>query len=198
MKPVKPGLASSAAAVQLIEDVMRADPWRMAVLANARTLALPDWAIGAGFVRNAVWDRLHGFTQPTPLADIDLLYFDPEDLSTGREKAYEVDLTALMPSAPWSVRNQARMHQRNGDAPYRDTVDAMRYWLETVTPVAVRLEADETLTVLAPLGLRDLMNLRVRPTAAGRRRIDEYSQRMKAKAWDTIWPSLRVEGVQKD
>ena len=30
------------------------DPWRMAVLRAVRALALPDWAVGAGFVRNAV------------------------------------------------------------------------------------------------------------------------------------------------
>lgn len=184
------------AAFRLIEDVMRADPWRMEALACARGLALPDWGIGAGFVRNAVWDRLHGFSQPTPLADIDLLYFDLSDLSPDREKVCEAKLQRGNSGAPWEVRNQARMHLRNGDPSYRSTADALCYWLETVTAVAVRLEADDKLTVLAPLGLEDLMGLRVRPTAAGRRRNAEYSRRMRAKAWPTIWPALRLEGME--
>ena len=184
------------AAVGLVEAVMRADPWRMEALAEARRLALPDWGIGAGFVRNAVWDRLHGFEQPTPLADIDLLYFDASDLSPDRESICEAKLSGPNSGTPWEVRNQARMHLRNGDAPYRSTADALCYWLETVTAVAVRLETDDKLTVLAPLGLDDLMALRVRPTAAGRRRNAEYSQRMRAKAWPETWPGLRVEGVE--
>lgn len=192
VEPGPPGLA----AFQLVEEVMRADPWRMEALAHARGLALPDWGIGAGFVRNAVWDRLHGFSQPTPLADIDLLYFDPSDLSPDREAVCEAKLSSPNSGTPWEVRNQARMHLRNGDAPYRSTADALCYWLETVTAVAVRLEADDELTVLAPLGLEDLMGLRVSPTAAGRRRNAEYSQRMRAKAWPEIWPGLRLEGVE--
>ena len=195
MMSVEPG-PRGPAAVRLIEEVMRADPWRMEALAQARGLALPDWGIGAGFVRNAVWDRLHRFAQATPLADIDLLYFDPSDLSLEREKVCEGTLSSRNSGTPWEVRNQARMHLRNGDEPYGSTADALCYWLETVTAVAVRLEADDSLTVLAPLGLEDLMGLRVRPTAAGRRRNAEYSRRMRAKAWPKTWPALRLEGVE--
>lgn len=31
------------------------------------------------------------------------------------------------------VKNQARMHLRNGDRPYQSATDAMRYWPETAT-----------------------------------------------------------------
>ncbi|MBV8613672.1 MAG: nucleotidyltransferase family protein [Acetobacteraceae bacterium] len=36
------------------------DPLRWRLLALARSLALPDCWIGAGFVGNAVWDHPHG------------------------------------------------------------------------------------------------------------------------------------------
>ena len=39
------------------------------------------------------------------------------------------------------------MHRRNGDPPYRDCEDALRYWLKTTTRIALRLETDDTLTV---------------------------------------------------
>ncbi|MEE9480708.1 MAG: nucleotidyltransferase family protein, partial [Kiloniellales bacterium] len=52
------------------------DPWRMDCLAALAALALPDAWIGAGFVRNLAWDRLHGFAAATPLADVDVLIFD--------------------------------------------------------------------------------------------------------------------------
>ncbi len=171
------------------------DPWRLQVLTAARGLALPDWAIGAGFVRSAVWDHLQGFTERSALDDIDLLYFDPGDLSEDREKAYDRRLGEAAPGIPWSVKNQARMHLRNDDAPYRGTEDALRHWLETPTAVAVRLETDGRLTVMAPHGLDDLWAMRTRPTPSGRRRHAEYAARMKAKDWPGRWPRVRVMGV---
>lgn len=44
---------------------IRQDRWRMAALRQAREAALPDWWLAAGFVRNLVWDRLHGYTTAT-------------------------------------------------------------------------------------------------------------------------------------
>ena len=126
----------------------------------------------------------------------DVLYFNPSDLSREREEAIEARLAAAMPGVPWSVRNQARMHLRNGDDPYHDTEDAMRYWLETATCVAVRLEADGRVTVIAPYGLDDLLALRSGPTSRGRERYSAYLERMRVKNWPARWPRVRVEGLR--
>ena len=40
-----------------IERWISQDGQRMAALEAARHLALPDWCLAAGFVRNLVWDR---------------------------------------------------------------------------------------------------------------------------------------------
>lgn len=185
----------SGDAVALFDALFRQDPSRLAVLRAVRALALPDWAVGAGFVRNAVWDYLHHYETPTPLDDVDVLYFDAGDRMKARERTLEAHLAAAMPGVPWSVRNQARMHFRNGDPPYADTEDALRYWLETATCVAVRLEADDRLTVMAPLGLDDLLSLHSGPTARGRERHHAYIERMRAKDWPARWPRVRVEGL---
>jgi hypothetical protein len=165
------------------------------VLRAVRTLHLPDAAVGAGFVRNAVWDWLHGYEPPTSLSDVDVLYFDPTDLSPERDGDLERQLAAAMADVPWSVRNQARMHLRNGDSPYADTEDAMRYWLETATCVALRLESDGGLTVIAPYGIDDLMAMRSRPTPRGRERFAAYVARMREKDWPSRWPKVRVDGL---
>ena len=58
---------------QDILDLIAKDEWMMGVLRTARSLHLPDWMIGAGFVRNKVWDYLHGYENiEVPTADIDL------------------------------------------------------------------------------------------------------------------------------
>ena len=59
----------------------------------------------------------------------------------------------------------------------------------------MRLEADGRLTVIAPLGLGDLLSLRSGPTARGRERYDAYRERMRAKDWPARWPRVRVEGL---
>src|SRR5215470_8208473 len=101
-----------------------ADPWRRAVLEAVRRQRLPDWAVGAGFIRSAVWDTLHGHAEPTPLADVDVLFFDAADVSRESETSIEAALAEALPNIPRSAKNQARMHLRNGDAPYADTADA--------------------------------------------------------------------------
>ena len=179
---------------QRVAEIVARDPVALAQLRAARTLALPDWCIAAGFVRNRVWDHLHGIAPPRAPADIDLIYFDAGDLSKESEAGYERRLDALLPGLPWQVRNQARMHAWKDLPPHADTLDSMRYWLETVTAVGVRLEADDTLTVVAePQAVEDLLALRCRPTAFGRTRRDAYEARIEAKRWRALWPKVRFE-----
>jgi hypothetical protein len=83
------------------------------------------------------------------------------------------------------------MHVRKNLPQHRSTSDAMTYWLETVTAVGVRLEADDRLTVVAPLGTDDLLGLRCRPTSFGRTLRDEYEARIASKRWRELWPKVR-------
>jgi hypothetical protein len=174
-----------------VANFIIAEPWRRAVLDAVRQQQLPDWAVGAGFIRSAVWDALHGYREPAPLADVDVLYFDRGDLSRERETAIEQALTAAMAGVPWSVRNQARMHLRNGDRPYADTTDALRYWLETPTAVAIRMDEHGPL-LLAPFGTADLIGMVCRPTPRGREKLAQYRQRVAEKNWHARWPRVRV------
>lgn len=174
-----------------IAAIITQDPVAMIQLRAVRELALPDWCIAAGFVRNRVWDHLHGIVPPRQPVDIDVLYFDAGDLSRERESEHERRLAVLLPGLPWQVRNQARMHVWKDLPPHRDTADAMVYWLETVTAVGVRLEDGDSITVVAPLGTDDLLGLRCRPTAFGRTRRHEYEARIAAKRWREMWPKVR-------
>lgn len=180
-------------AARRLAALLRADRTCGTILRAVRSLNLPDGAVGAGFIRSIVWDAAHGFVPPTPVPDIDILYFDSRNLSRGREAAIERALHRRLSGLPVSVRNQARMHRRNRDAPYRDTPDALRFWLETATCVAVRLNRRGAIDIVAPYGLDDLLALCSRPTPAGRRKPEQYAARMAAKNWPAIWPRVRVE-----
>ncbi len=176
--------------------LVAADAWMMAALSAVAGLGLPDCWIGAGFLRGAVWDRLHGTAARTPLDDTDVIYFDPETLDPAAEAALERRLGEDLPGLPWSVKNQARMHLRNGDAPYGSSADALAHWLETPTVVGVRLNQAGGLELLAPLGTHDLLGLLVRPTPHARKvehRLAAYRARLEAKNWPAKWPKPRVE-----
>lgn len=117
-----------------------------------------------------------------------------ERAGPGEDTRIQACLLALDPSIPWSVKNQARMHRRNGDAPYASSTDAMRFWPETATAVAVRRTAANRLEIAAPFGLDDLFNLSIRPTpafAGAKRSI--VTQRIRDKQWREQWPLLRIE-----
>ena len=176
-----------------LRALIATDPARMRVLGLARELGLPDCWVAAGFVRSSVWDHLHG--RPPLLAagaaDVDVIWHDPDDALPARDAALEAALRGRDGTLAWSVKNQARMHTRNGDAPYASATDAMRHWPETATAVGVRLARDGTIDVAAPFGLDDLFGLVVRPTP--RFAADKYPlvlERLRTKDWQAAWPRL--------
>ena len=61
--------------------IARESKWFWPALIAVRSLNLPSWCIGAGAVRNLVWDTLHEFQTPSALSDIDVAHFDALDLS---------------------------------------------------------------------------------------------------------------------
>lgn len=167
------------------------DKWMMGVLHIAEKLNLPDWVIGAGFVRNKVWDYLHGFENKEVLTnDIDLIYFDPSNSGEEIDKEYSRWLKELT-DVNWEVVNQARTHLWHNRSPYKNTEEALSEWVETPTCVGVRLERDDTLTFFAPHGIDDLVNLIVRPSP-NNSDIKAYKERQKKKDWKQKWPKLKI------
>jgi uncharacterized protein len=159
------------------------------------TISLPDCWIGAGLIRNAVWDELHGICSGVALdTDVDVVYFDSSDTRECRDAAIETRLIGRMPETKWSVHNQARMHVRNGDSPYLDLGDAMRRWPETATAIAARMR-EGRVELLAPFGIDDLVNLIVRPTPTFALKIEAYRVRILAKNWKARWSRLKIIGI---
>jgi hypothetical protein len=159
-----------------------------------RELHLPGGCIAAGYVRNYIWDCLHGFTARTALNDIDVIYYNKDQCDEEFEKNIEQHLREETGSSLWSVKNQARMHIQNGDRPYQSISDAMSYWPETVTAVAIRLEADNRISYESPYGLDDLFEFRVRQSPLFK---DEgyYQARINKKSWKALWPRLDITGI---
>ena len=175
-----------------ILDLIEKDPWMIGVLKIAGKMELPDWLISAGFVRNKVWDHLHGYEKNTPPTDIDLVYFDKENKFD--EKEIENKLKSLMSEVTWEVVNQASAHHWNEESPYASTADALSKWPETATAVGVSLKNGQ-LTLVAPLGIQDLVSMIIRPTPAfmlSERKRARVRERIIQKRWQEKWPKLTI------
>ena len=123
-----------------ILTLIQQDIWMMNLLNAVSSLNLPDWWICAGFVRAKIWDELHGFDERTPTPDIDVIYYDPSTIDEKVEKKYEKALIELLPTIPWSIKNQARMHIANNSPPYSSAADAISKFPETATALGVKLD----------------------------------------------------------
>ncbi|MEN2398861.1 nucleotidyltransferase family protein [Flavobacterium sp. MC2016-06] len=170
-------------------DLIEHDPLIMETLSVVRSLNLNDCWIGAGFIRNKVWDILHD-QKTTDFNDIDVVFFDDTTISVHLENEIEQQLTAISPKMKWSVKNQARMYIRNNHLKYNDTENAISYWPETATAVAARLSKDDKVEVLAPYGLNDLFNLIIRPTP--NTSLIVFQERMSEKQWKKQWGNLKL------
>lgn len=166
------------------------DHHRSRLIEYASSLELNDWCLAAGFVRNLVWDKLHDHHPATPFNDIDLIYFNDNDCSEETDRKLQGDLKCIA-NYPWSVKNQARMHARNGDAPYVCTADAMSYWVEIETAVGVRLNKAQDLEFVAPFGLAALFNNTITINSK-RRKPEAFAERVNNKKWLQRWPKLKI------
>ena len=179
-------------------EIVRRDPNLMQVLRTVRDLDLPDWRLFSGAVYQGVWNDLTGRPVGFGVKDYDIGYFDPdtswdaEDVWIKRvADSFEEPLRSQV-----EVRNQARVHlwapQKFGEdfAPLSCTDDAPARFVAPAFAVGVRLEADDSISVLASYGLSDVFDMVIRPTP----------KRGKAKGWDAIiakletrWPELTVQ-----
>ena len=178
-----------------IADLIAHNPRMMRCLAVLAAHGPAGAWIGAGFVRNAVWDHLSGKdTEATPLADLDVVFHDQDIATAEHDARIEATLCAAASDLPWSVRNQARMHERNGHRPYRDVADALTHWAETAAAIAARL-GPQGVEILAPFGVEDVLEMIIRPTPAFRTKPEIPLARLEAKGWLTRWPRLRLVGL---
>lgn len=175
-----------------LKEVLLNDGYIMESLKGVEKLKLTDAWICAGLIRTKVWDTLTNTA--TLIDDIDVIYFDASDTSWDAEKKIEKELESLLPNRPWSVKNQARMHLKNGFDPFTSSYDGVAHFPETATAVAARLYEGK-LEVMAPYGLKDLFEMNVKPTPYYQKDSDYYSiyaDRVKSKKWEETWKDIRL------
>ncbi|EPF81728.1 nucleotidyltransferase family protein [Acinetobacter rudis] len=158
----------------------------------------PQAYLAAGVIRNLVWSALH--QQPYEIfgTEIDVVYFDQTAGTTWQHEQQQLTsaLQQAFPENTWDVVNQAYVHhwyrteQGQPIKAYESLEQALATWPETATAIAVALDNDHQLKIVAPFGLDDLMQLKLRWNDT----LVSYAlflQRIHSKRFLEKWPKLK-------
>jgi len=186
----RPFEAQREALVAMIRD----EPVLMEVLGGIGDL--PDGLLVAGAIYNLAWNRLTGRPPLTGIADIDVFYFDPSDLSYEAEDAVIRRLEVRFAHLPLPVqaRNQARVHlwfeQKFGArfTPLGSAAEMLGRYATKTHAVAVRMVGNE-IELIAPFGLDDIFSFRLVPNHVLANRATHEKKALRLKA---VWPELTV------
>lgn len=179
--------------------IIRLDSRVMAILKAAREVNLPHWYVGAGVIRRAVWDYLHGRlkdSKKTPFEEVDLIYYTKKKIN---EKPILVRLESLYPKIRWDLHNDAYLHEfyrkKFGLAikPLASPEEDVDGWPETATCVAVRLMKNNHIKIYAPYGLEDLLKMIFRVNPKARQMNQEiFQKRLTEKKIREKWPKVKA------
>jgi hypothetical protein len=179
-------------------SIVRREPLLMAVLDGLREEALPDWLLVAGAVYNSVWNQLTGRPSLNGINDIDVFYFDDSDLSYDAEDVVIRRLAKRFAGLPIPVqiRNQARVHLwfpekfKQPFSPLSSSKEMLGRYASKTHAVGVRLDPDDTISVIAPFGLNNIFSFRIVPN---RVLMNAPAHTAKAARAKSIWPEISIE-----
>lgn len=152
--------------------------------------------IAAGVIRNMLWSVLHQHSYTLSHTEVDIIFYDAEDNGTHSDQIQK-EMQSFFPLIQWDVTNQAVVHHwyrlDNGESiqPLKSIEHALSFWPETATAVAVKLKAEQDIEIIAPFGLNDLFELKLRWNP----RLVSYAvfqQRVVSKQWMQRWPKLSL------
>ncbi|MBB4239122.1 nucleotidyltransferase family protein [Rhizobium esperanzae] len=179
-----------------LQAIISKSPLLQTVLDRWDRVALPDVRLVAGAIAQTVWNHAFGFAHDHGINDIDIVYFDDNDLSESTEADHSARIRGLFRDLPvWiDVKNQARVHiwykEKFGYSitPYTSTDDAITTFPTTAAAVGIRAVGNE-LDLCAPYGLSDLLAPLVR---ANKKQITREIYEKKIARWSTLWPDLEI------
>lgn len=156
----------------------------------------PQAYIAAGIIRNTVWAHLHDVEYELDETEVDVIFHDVQD-DGAHGQSIGQKLLSKFPNLEWDVTNQALVHKwykkDNGDGiePLTSIDHALSLWPETATAIAVRLNDQNQIEYVAPFGLDDLFELKLRwnSTLVSH---DGFMNRVHSKHFLERWSKLKL------
>jgi len=153
----------------------------------------PTW-LSAGVIRKLAWNNIYKKDHDIFFTPLNLIYFDKSDITDQRVKCFKkIDFG----QKKFEIKNMAFEWKKRGNEPCQTLEDALKYWPDTATSVAIRLNNKKNIDVLAPFGLKDLFQGVIRPTPYFKEnKIEEYRFRIHEKKWWENWPRVKILDFQ--
>lgn len=132
-------------------------------------LELPNFYIAAGSVFQTIWNYYDNKPLNYKIKDIDIIYYDSNNLSKEDEKELENKIINYFNTLNYEfdVHNEARMYlwkkenENKNINQYKNSEDAIEKWITTVQCVGITKEKNE-IKVYAPYGLSDIFGRTIR------------------------------------
>jgi hypothetical protein len=178
---------------KLLEEILRVNRSLYNVIESIDRFNLKNYYISAGCISQTVWNYQRNYKIDYGINDIDVIFFDVDDLSEETEKETEHRINDFYAGIGCSidVTNEARVHlwyhEKFGITipPYISSESAVNSWIPA-TAVGVKY-IDGIFTVYAPYGMNDMYSGTIRPNKAlaTKQHFDEKSLKWKSK-WDDL------------
>lgn len=162
---------------------------------NTLKLCEPQAFIAAGIIRNTVWADLHNQSYDLEGSEVDVIFYDP--FNEKKANHLQQKMVKIFPHMQWDITNQALVHTwyttetDENIKPLTSIEHALSLWPETATSIAVRLNNINELEYVAPFGLSDLFELKLR---WNKKLVSHnvFLDRLKTKDFLGKWPKLRL------
>ena len=158
-------------------------------------LHLPNAYICGGVIRDYVWNKKHDLPSSLLFGNIDVFYYD----SNESNEQYLIRQTMINQNYSkylWNLTNTALKDRRETKLKLHKNIEStLKQFPETCSSVAVNYDQAHNLTIIAPYGLEDLFELKIKPTPTFRKgqiNYQTYKQRVKRKEWSKKWNKLII------
>ncbi len=169
----------------------------MVILDYLVELNLPNFYIAAGSIFQTIWNYYDNRPLNYGIKDIDIIYYDPNNISKESEKKLEDKIVEHFKTLNYEfdIHNEARMHlwkkeNENKDInQYKNSEDAISKWIATVHSVGIT-KVNHNIKVYAPYGLSDIFSRTIRPIKHKANSKELYDK--KVASWQTRFNNLNI------
>ena len=178
-------------------EILKKNNELMEILDYISELKLPNFYIAAGPIFQTIWNYCDNKPLNSGIKDIDIIYYDSNDLTRESEKTLQDKITDHFKylNYEFDVNNEARIYlwlkeneNKNIDQ-YKNSEDAIDKWIATVHAIGITKENNE-IKIYAPYGLSDIFSKTIRPIKHKNNSKELYNK--KVESWLKRFDNLNI------
>lgn len=157
-----------------------------------------EYYLAGGAIYQTIFNYLHGYDLNYGIKDYDIIYFDDSNLSYEAEDQVIKEVKKFFKDFDMGInldiKNEARAHiwlkekYNENLEKYNNLEEVLRSWGFSACSIGVRIEGN-FVKVLAPYGLEDLFNMKIR-------KVGNYDVTEKARELKNKWPNIDISLVE--